>query len=58
MVGGKGTRRYIDPPASDDGMRGGCVCVGVCVCVCVCMRERERERGMEVGERDLGSWGV
>ena len=49
MVGGKGTRRYIDPPASDDGMRGGCVCVGVCVCVCVCVYEREGE-----GERDGG----
>lgn len=47
VVGGAGTR-FVDLPASDDGMRG----------VCVCMRERKREKGMEVGQRDLGSWRV
>lgn len=41
VVGGAGTRRFVDLPASDDGMRG----------VCVCMRERCR------GERDGGGNG-
>ena len=28
MVGGAGTRRFVDLPASDDGMRGVCVYEG------------------------------
>lgn len=43
VVGGTGTRRYVDPPASDNGMR------------CVCVYEREGEGERDGGGRK-GPW--
>lgn len=50
MVGGAGTRRFVDLPASDDGMRG----------VCVCMRERKREKGWrwDKGTLEVGGFNL